>query len=106
MKPSQLPLLRKHALLDTRRREHGSQRRFVERIEAIKVAAIFQRNSATKTNPGHQLQQGPVAGARHALHRSTMVLTKFSQGWLQQDEVAKLLMENSVAPGHNFSFLE
>ena len=29
-----------------------------------------------------------------------MVLTKFSQGWLQQDEVAKLLMENGVAPGH------
>ena len=31
-----------------------------------------------------------------------MVLTQFGQGWLQQDEVAKLLMENGVAPGHNF----
>jgi len=35
-----------------------------------------------------------------------MVLTKFSQGWLEQDEVAKLLMENSVAWGHKSSGLE
>ena len=35
-----------------------------------------------------------------------MVLTEFSQGRLQQNQIAELLMENSVAPGHNFSFLE
>jgi hypothetical protein len=35
-----------------------------------------------------------------------MMLTQFSQSGLQQDEIAELLMEDSVAPGHNFSFLE
>jgi hypothetical protein len=35
-----------------------------------------------------------------------MVLTQFSQSRLQQHKIAELLMENGVAPGHNFSFLE